>query len=233
MKKLISILLLATPSMAQNWQPATPQFAYRSNYYSEQQPQQQAPQKRSTMGGGFIEAMFGDAKPQPEPRRYASLPQQPMPSQQNHSFDEKFTPQMVRYDSPHAVGTIVIDTDTKFLYLVMGNGQAKRYGVGVGRPGFEWKGVKSVSRKAEWPDWTPPPQMLKRRPDLPRFMAGGEENPMGARAMYLGSTLYRIHGTNEPHTIGHNVSSGCFRMRNDDIIDLYGRVRMGAKVVVL
>ena len=126
-----------------------------------------------------------------------------------------------------------IDTPNKFLFLVQGDGKALRYGVGVGRPGFTWSGVKTVSAKKEWPAWTPPPEMLARRPDLPRHMEGGPQNPLGARAMYLGSSLYRIHGSNEPWTIGTNVSSGCIRMRNEDVIDLYGRVGVGARVVVI
>ena len=128
---------------------------------------------------------------------------------------------------------MVVDTPNRFLFLVLGGGKALRYGVGVGRPGFEWAGVRSVTRKAEWPDWTPPAEMLKRRPELPHHMAGGVNNPLGARALYLGSSLYRIHGTNEPHTIGHNVSSGCIRMMNEDVMDLYERVKVGAKVVVI
>lgn len=147
--------------------------------------------------------------------------------------DPRFRKQEVAYDGPHKPGTIVIDTPQRFLYLVQPGGRALRYGIGVGRPGFSWAGVKTVTRKAEWPSWTPPSEMLKRRPDLPRFMAGGPENPLGARALYLGSTLYRIHGTNEPNTIGHEVSSGCIRMINDDVVDLYGRVGVGAKVVVM
>ena len=144
-----------------------------------------------------------------------------------------FARQEVAYDGPHEAGVVVVDTPNRFLFLVLGNGRALRYGIGVGRPGFEWAGVKTISRKAEWPDWTPPPEMLKRRPELPRHMAGGEDNPLGARALYLGSSLYRIHGTNEPDTIGHNVSSGCIRMMNEDVIDLYERVRLGTKVVVI
>lgn len=148
-------------------------------------------------------------------------------------FDPKYEKQDVAYPGGHAAGTIVIDTPNRFLYLVQGNGRALRYGIGVGRPGFSWAGVKSITRKAEWPDWRPPAEMLKRRPDLPRHMSGGPENPLGARALYLGSSLYRIHGTNEPATIGRAVSSGCIRMRNEDVIDLYGRVRVGTKVVVI
>ncbi|MFO1114999.1 MAG: L,D-transpeptidase [Beijerinckiaceae bacterium] len=139
----------------------------------------------------------------------------------------------VDYPSREKPGTIVVDTPSKHLYLVLGNGRAMRYGIGVGRPGFTWAGVKTVSRKAEWPDWTPPPEMLKRRPDLPAHMEGGPGNPLGARALYLGSSLYRIHGTNEPWTIGQNVSSGCIRMMNEDVTDLYGRVGVGTKVLVL
>ena len=131
-----------------------------------------------------------------------------------------------------SAGTIVIDTPNKFLFLVQGDGKALRYGIGVGRPGFTWSGVKTITAKKEWPAWTPPPEMLERRPDLPRHMEGGPENPLGARAMYLGSSLYRIHGSNEPWTIGTNVSSGCIRMRNEDVIDLYGRVNVGAGVVI-
>jgi lipoprotein-anchoring transpeptidase ErfK/SrfK len=130
-------------------------------------------------------------------------------------------------------GTIVVSTSQRRLYYVLGNGQALEYGVGVGRQGFSWSGTKTVSMKREWPDWTPPSQMLKRRPDLPRHMAGGIENPLGARAIYLGSSLYRIHGSNEPDTIGAAVSSGCIRMTNNDVVDLYNRVKVGTKVVVL
>lgn len=148
-------------------------------------------------------------------------------------LDPRFRKQEVAYDGPHKAGTVVIDTNQKFLFLVQPGGRALRYGIGVGRPGFEWAGMKTVTRKAEWPSWTPPAEMLKRRPDLPRFMPGGPENPMGARALYLGSSLYRIHGTNEPNTIGQAVSSGCIRMTNDDVTDLYGRVAVGAKVLVI
>jgi lipoprotein-anchoring transpeptidase ErfK/SrfK len=138
----------------------------------------------------------------------------------------------VSYSGRYAPGTIVISTQERRLYLVQSGGTAIRYGVGVGRPGFTWGGTQTITRKAEWPDWRPPSQMLRRRPDLPRFMAGGPQNPLGARAMYLGSSLYRIHGSNEPHTIGTAVSSGCFRLTNDDVVDLYSRVRVGTRVVV-
>jgi len=139
----------------------------------------------------------------------------------------------VRAPGSYAPGTIIVNTSERRLYLIQDGGTALKYGIGVGRVGFTWAGMTSVVAKKEWPDWTPPSQMLKRRPDLPRFMKGGPENPLGARAMYLGASLYRIHGSNEPETIGQAVSSGCFRLMNDDVIDLYSRVRIGAKVIVM
>jgi len=147
--------------------------------------------------------------------------------------DPKFDRQIVDYPTGQPPGTIVIDTPHYFLYLVIEGGKALRYGIGVGRPGFSWAGIKEVSAMREWPDWRPPDDMLRRRPDLPRFMPGGPENPLGARAIYLGSTLYRIHGSNEPWTIGTQVSSGCIRLRNEDVTDLYGRVKVGTKVIVI
>lgn len=151
-------------------------------------------------------------------------------------LDPQFLPRMVNYETSQKPGTIVIDTNTRHLYLVMGDGKARRYGVGVGKQGFEWTGSEKVTRKAEWPSWTPPKEMIirerKKGRELPSFMPGGPANPMGARAIYLGSTLYRIHGTNQPWTIGQAVSSGCIRMRNEDVMDLYERVRKGAKVIV-
>jgi lipoprotein-anchoring transpeptidase ErfK/SrfK len=145
----------------------------------------------------------------------------------------KFMRQEVNYDGKEKPGTVIIDTRERLLYLVQGKGRAVRYGIGVGRPGFAWSGTHHISQKREWPDWIPPDEMLKRRPDLPRHMEGGPENPLGARAMYLGSTLYRIHGSNEPWTIGQAVSSGCIRMRNEDVIDLYDKVKVGTKVMVI
>ena len=141
--------------------------------------------------------------------------------------------QVVSYPTREAPGTIIIDTPNTYLYFVLGNGQAVRYGNGVGRDGFTWSGIQSVTKKAEWPDWTPPPEMIARQPYLPRHMAGGPGNPLGARAMYLGGTIYRIHGTNAPETIGKHVSSGCIRMTNDDVTNLYSRVNVGTKVIVL
>jgi lipoprotein-anchoring transpeptidase ErfK/SrfK len=141
--------------------------------------------------------------------------------------------QVVDYAMREAPGTIVIDTPNTYLYLVLGGGKALRYGIGVGRDGFTWSGVETISRTAEWPDWYPPAEMIARQPYLPRFVAGGPGNPLGARALYLGNSQYRIHGTNDPSTIGHRVSSGCIRLTNADIIDLFGRVRVGTRVVVL
>jgi lipoprotein-anchoring transpeptidase ErfK/SrfK len=141
--------------------------------------------------------------------------------------------QVVSYAGHEAPGTVIVDTPNTYLYYVLGGGRAIRYGIGVGREGFTWSGVKTVERKAEWPDWVPPAEMIARQPYLPRFMAGGPGNPLGARAMYIGGTVYRIHGTNAPSTIGQKVSSGCIRMLNEDVTDLYSRVNVGTKVVVL
>jgi len=151
----------------------------------------------------------------------------------SRAIDPRYLPQQVRYETKEKPGTIIIDSRQRFLYLVEEGGMATRYGVGVGRDGFGWSGAKTISAKKEWPDWRPPAEMLKRRPDLPRHMPGGPDNPLGARALYLGDSLYRIHGSNEPWTIGQAVSSGCFRMRNEDVIELYERVNVGTKVVVL
>src|SRR5215217_1059538 len=236
---------------------ASPIAEPRVIYSREPAPVRMASAERSTMGGGFIEFLFGDMPQggrnqrdqayQPQPHygyggRRLLPPMDPQQSMRGEEeavdpaqrpLDPKYEKQVVEYQGKEGPGTIVIDTPNKFLFLVQGDGKALRYGVGVGRPGFTWSGVKTVSAKKEWPAWTPPPEMLARRPDLPRHMEGGPQNPLGARAMYLGSSLYRIHGSNEPWTIGTNVSSGCIRMRNEDVIDLYGRVNLGAKVVVI
>ena len=145
----------------------------------------------------------------------------------------QFRRTLVDYYTKEPAGTIIIDTPNTYLYLVLGNGKALRYGVGVGREGFTWSGAERVTKMAEWPDWNPPEEMIVRQPYLPRFMAGGETNPLGARALYLGKTVYRIHGTNQPSTIGTFVSSGCIRLTNEDVMDLYGRIRVGTRVVVL
>lgn len=148
-------------------------------------------------------------------------------------LDPRFMRQVVPFTTKEKPGTIIVSTEDKFLYLVLDGGKAMRYGIGTARDGFEWSGVHRVSNKREWPSWTPPAEMRARKPGLPTHMAGGVNNPLGARAIYIGSTLYRIHGTNEPWTIGHDVSSGCIRMVNDDVVDLYARVRLGAKVIVM
>ena len=165
--------------------------------------------------------------------RNAALSQELEPVAIARALDPRYSRQIVAFEGGQAPGTIVIDTPSKHLYLVQPGGTALRYGIGVGRPGFTWAGTKTISQKKEWPVWTPPSEMLRRRPDLPRHMAGGPGNPLGARALYLGSSLYRIHGTNEPHTIGQSVSSGCIRMMNEDVIDLYERTSVGARVEVI
>jgi len=204
------------------------------------------------MGGGFIEFLFGDSAPrsrsqtwygEPARRDYYGREQIVAPDYaargliDSQAYDNRMDPryfrQEVAYAGPEKAGTVVIDTPNHFLYLVGSDGRALRYGIGVGRPGFTWSGTHAISAKKEWPDWTPPEEMLKRQPYLPHFVAGGPGNPLGARALYLGSTIYRIHGSNEPWTIGQNVSSGCIRMRNADVMDLYERVKVGTKVIVL
>jgi lipoprotein-anchoring transpeptidase ErfK/SrfK len=155
----------------------------------------------------------------------------------DHTARDKDLPSELRrtpvfYRSDYPTGTIIVNTNDRFLYLTTSNTTALRYGIGVGRDGFQWGGTHTISRKAEWPDWTPPPEMIQRQPYLPRFMAGGPGNPMGAAALYIGATVYRIHGTNAPETIGQAVSSGCFRLVNEDVADLYSRVPVGTKVIV-
>ncbi len=167
-------------------------------------------------------------------RDYSNLDDQPgfVPNEAEEQPDPQYQRQMVLYRTSEPPGTLIVHTSERFLYLVQGNGRALRYGIGVGREGFQWQGLLKISRKQEWPDWTPPPEMIQRQPYLPRFMAGGPGNPLGARALYLGATVYRIHGTNQPQTIGSAVSSGCFRLVNNDVIDLFERVPVGTKVVV-
>ena len=253
-----SFLCFASEASAIDASPASQPTVIYAREPAQPAPVRMAAAERANMGGGFIEFLFGDApqgnryqrdqayQPQPDygygGRRMLLPPMDPQQSMRREEemldpaqqrLDPKYEKQMVEYHGKESPGTIVIDTPNKFLFLVQGDGKALRYGVGVGRPGFTWSGVKTVSAKKEWPAWTPPAEMLVRRPDLPRFMEGGPQNPLGARAMYLGSSLYRIHGSNEPWTIGTNVSSGCIRMRNEDVIDLYGRVNVGARVIVI
>jgi lipoprotein-anchoring transpeptidase ErfK/SrfK len=155
-----------------------------------------------------------------------------VPDEGDEQLPPEFQRQVVFFRTTEPPGTVVVHTAERYLYLVQGNGRALRYGIGVGRDGFQWQGLQKIVRKAEWPDWVPPPEMIERQPYLPRFMAGGPGNPLGARAMYLGGTVYRIHGTNQPQTIGSAVSSGCFRLVNADVMDLYERVQVGTRVVV-
>jgi lipoprotein-anchoring transpeptidase ErfK/SrfK len=170
----------------------------------------------------------------PDPTLLASLPPDYRPERgPAQELPPQFRRQLIDYAASEPAGTIIIDTPHTYLYLMLGRGKALRYGIGVGREGFTWSGTERISRMSEWPDWHPPKEMIERQPYLPRFMAGGEGNPLGARALYLGNTLYRIHGTNQPSTIGHFVSSGCIRLTNADIVDLYSRVNIGTRVVVL
>ncbi len=240
-----------------NYAPPPAQMVAAQPQYAQPQyaQPQYAPPQRGDLGGGFIEFLFGGSggsrqsapayQPQPMPQPvpmqpvYAPPPVQPRPVMQaalppqRPAMNPRFMKQVVAYHGDEKPGTIIINTPERLLYLVEEDGKALRYGIGVGRPGFTWAGTHEVTAKREWPDWRPPDDMLKRRPDLPRYLPGGPDNPLGARAMYLGSTLYRIHGSNEHWTIGQQVSSGCIRMRNEDVTDLYERVKIGTKVVVI
>jgi lipoprotein-anchoring transpeptidase ErfK/SrfK len=206
-------------------------------------PPPYAPQPRPYYGGEQFPRPPAGVSAQPPsygaeaPDRGAMMAALP-PDDQPESGPVKEMPanlrrQLVSYPTPEPAGTVIIDTPHTYLYLVLGNGTALRYGIGVGREGFTWSGTERISRMTEWPDWHPPKEMIERQPYLPRFMAGGAGNPLGARALYLGDTLYRIHGTNQPSTIGHFVSSGCIRLTNEDIEDLYNRISIGSRVVVL
>jgi lipoprotein-anchoring transpeptidase ErfK/SrfK len=220
-------LMLAAGSMAAK--------ATESTFFAHQQ------EPRSFEGYSYPEtapapapkAVASVAPAAAEPAPAASYPAYSSAAPDGRPMESPIPRETVAYDGPYPAGTIVISTEERRLYYVLPNHQALRYGVGVGRPGFDWAGTKTITAKREWPDWTPPPEMIKRRPDLPRHMAGGIENPLGARAMYLGGTMYRIHGSNEPDTIGQAVSSGCIRMTNDDVADLYEHVKIGTKAVVL
>jgi lipoprotein-anchoring transpeptidase ErfK/SrfK len=255
----VPALALANALSFQAWAAPAERFADRTAAPIETSDAQAAPVRyaaaRGNMGGGLVEFLFGDtgdagpprrgpiyAPEYADPRAYPRYEVDPRMARgepawrtevERGEIDPRFLPQLVEYDGREKPGTIIIDTPRRFLFLVQGGGRAMRYGIGVGRPGFSWSGVKSVSMKREWPDWTPPNEMLRRRPDLPRYMPGGPDNPLGARALYLGSSLYRIHGSNEPWTIGTAVSSGCIRMRNEDVIDLYNRVSVGTRVIVI
>jgi lipoprotein-anchoring transpeptidase ErfK/SrfK len=258
-----SVVVTAGLTILASLLPLNPAAAQEAAYPDDEAPivapaphalAPQAASRRAGYGGGLLEALFGDSVPAPQmaqrPAYGAPLEAAPSAPPYSHvaaitaatpaveeppraEIPEEFRRQEVSYDGRERPGTIIIDTPSKFLYFVEPGGRAIRYGVGVGRPGFEWSGVKFVSRKAEWPGWTPPAQMMLRRPDLPAHMDGGLDNPLGARALYLGSSLFRIHGTNEPETIGRNVSSGCIRMMNEDVIDLYNRAPVGTRVIVI
>ncbi len=184
----------------------------------------------------FPLAIFEPMMPQQNASRPDAPPYEAVvaePEQAAETVPEHLHRQVVDYPTREAAGTIIVDTPNTYLYYVLGGGKAVRYGIGVGREGFTWSGVRSVERKTEWPDWSPPTEMITRQPYLPRWMAGGPGNPLGARALYIAGTQYRIHGTNTPSSIGQNVSSGCIRMLNEDVMDLYERVKVGTKVVVL
>ena len=252
-RSIISAFVIACSASTAAW--AQPISAAPPGYAMPATPPMvlaaQPPRMQANLGGGFIEFLFGDREAPsaaPPPVYYSNPGRGAQPTQAStgpavdpaleqrspgYEIDPQFLRQQVDYQGKEAPGTVVIDTPHHFLYLVEEGGKAMRYGVGVGRPGFAWAGTHTVSAKKEWPDWVPPEEMIERQPYLPHFMPGGPNNPLGARALYLGSTLYRIHGSNEPWTIGKNVSSGCIRMRNADVIDLYERVKVGTKVVVL
>jgi lipoprotein-anchoring transpeptidase ErfK/SrfK len=246
---------LAAP--AQDNSVAPPHYVVPPPHYVVRQSADPAPTQNpnavlppapwNSRGGGLFQGIFGGPTTTvrvypPLAPGYAFAPAPTAPAAYtsinqgdaaDYPIDPKYLRQVVPYPGVEKPGTIIIDTPNKFLDLIEDGGQALRYGIGVGRPGFLWGGVKTITAKREWPDWRPPVEMIARQPDLPRFMPGGVDNPLGARALYLGSSLYRIHGSNEPWTIGTNVSSGCIRMRNEDVIDLYRRVKVGTKVVVI
>ena len=211
-----AVVALATPALAYEIDPLTRQ-PLDNALVVRVRPQAQAP---AVVAVPTANASLNTADPM------ASAPGSTVPQM------SAIARETVAYNGPYGAGTIVVSTSERRLYYVLGGGEALRYGVGVGRPGFTWGGAQTVTMKREWPDWRPPSEMLKRRPDLPRYMKGGIENPLGARAMYLGNTIYRIHGSNEPETIGTAVSSGCIRMTNEDVSDLYTRVKVGTKVIV-
>src|SRR6476659_8496227 len=209
------------PSQApQGYEPALPSTPAEQEVTRPSLPLGPAPTQQSTMSADprYMAAFPPEVRPETGPKKT-------LPPQFRRTLVDSYTKE--------PAGTIIVDTQNTYLYLVLGNGKAMRYGIGVGREGFTWSGAEKVSKMAEWPDWNPPEEMIVRQPYLPRFMAGGEGNPLGARALYLGQTVYRIHGTNQPSTIGTFVSSGCIRLTNDDIADLYTRVRVGTRVVVL
>ncbi|WP_346907540.1 L,D-transpeptidase [uncultured Roseibium sp.] len=234
---LIALAPVCEPAFAGNIGRAAPPPLVLSPNLTEPwilqlQPQRQRQmQRRQAQPPRTRNWLFGGHPQTASRRQTASV--QTATRQQPRQISPNFLPTIVDYNGPYKPGTIIINTEQRYLYLVQRDGTARRYGVGVGKPGFEWAGTHKITRKAEWPDWRPPKEMLQRRPDLPTFMEGGPQNPLGARALYLGSSLYRIHGSNQPWTIGHAVSSGCIRMRNQDVEDLYERVGVGTEVHVI
>lgn len=214
--------VIVSPDLSAPWVTQLGGANVRPRVYARPAAQPRSPMRQIVRG-----------QPQRQMQPVAVRPNNPVRAQ----IEPQFLPQVVAYETAQKPGTIVIDTNNRFLYLVMEGGQARRYGVGVGKPGFEWAGTHKVTAKREWPSWVPPKEMIAREAAkgryLPARMEGGPENPLGARAMYLGSTLYRIHGTNAPWTIGSGVSSGCIRMRNEDVVDLYERVNVGTRVIVI
>jgi lipoprotein-anchoring transpeptidase ErfK/SrfK len=218
----------AVPQQYPSYGAPAPYGAPPTAYQGQQDPMQLGPGARPP-----ADVAGREAPTAARPNTVAMLPPEEQPDQGKAELPPQFRRQIVSFQSNEPAGTIVIDTAHTYLYLVLGNGQAMRYGVGVGRDGFTWAGAERITRMKEWPDWYPPAEMIERQPYLPRMMAGGETNPLGARALYLGKTMYRIHGTNQPSTIGKYVSSGCIRLTNEDIEDLFSRVQVGTRVVVL
>jgi lipoprotein-anchoring transpeptidase ErfK/SrfK len=214
--------------------PPGPPGSFKQDAIREEAMRSRLRNSPGQVGSPPIGAAVPGSIPRGDPTNMAALPPEVRPEiAPAKELAPQFRRTLVEYRTKEPAGTIIIDTPNTHLYLVLGNGKALRYGVGVGRDGFTWSGMERVTRMLEWPDWTPPEEMIVRQPYLPRFMAGGETNPLGARALYLGNTIYRIHGTNQPSTIGTFVSSGCIRLTNEDIMDLYRRVKVGTRVVVL
>jgi len=221
---LIGVAVSGAPALAQSYSRPAQAEPSRAAAAGDQQD---APRPPRPIGPDDVTGAIA-------PRAYTAMPPEVRPETgPAKELPSQFRRTLVDYRTSEPVGTIIVDTPNTYLYLVVENGKALRYGIGVGREGFTWAGSERISRIAEWPDWNPPAEMIEREPYLPRFMAGGEGNPLGARALYLGKSIYRIHGTNQPSTIGTFISSGCIRLTNSDIVDLYSRVQVGTRVVVL
>ena len=224
----------AVPDAYRGAVPPGPPGSFKQDAIREEAMRSRLRNSPGQVGSPSVGADVTGSIPRGDPGNMAALPPEVRPeTKPAKELAPQFRRTVVDYRTKEPAGTIIIDTPNTYLYLVLGNGKALRYGVGVGREGFTWSGVERVTRMLEWPDWTPPEEMILRQPYLPRFMAGGETNPLGARALYLGNTIYRIHGTNQPSTIGTFVSSGCIRLTNEDVMDLHRRVQVGTRVVVL